>query len=85
MKPAVVIVTPALRAANNGNWQTAQRWARMLRDDYRVRIADAWSGGDEALMFALHARRSAASMAVWRALHGARPLALVLTDRKSVV
>ena len=79
MKPAVVIVTPALRAANNGNWQTAQRWARMLRDDYRVRIVDAWSAGDEALMFALHARRSAASIAAWRALHGARPLALVLT------
>ncbi|MEO6408610.1 MAG: selenoneine biosynthesis selenosugar synthase SenB [Burkholderiaceae bacterium] len=79
MKPAIVIVTPALRAANNGNWQTAQRWARMLGDDYRVRIVDAWSGGDEALMFALHARRSAASIVAWREQNGARPLALVLT------
>ncbi len=79
MKPAVVIVTPALRAANNGNWQTAQRWARMLRDDYRVRIVDAWTGGDEALMLALHARRSADSVDAWRARHGTRPLALVLT------
>ena len=79
MKPAVVIVTPALRAANNGNWQTAQRWARMLRDAYRVHIVDAWTGGDEALMLALHARRSADSVDAWRAHHGARPLALVLT------
>ncbi len=78
-KPAVVIVTPALRAANNGNWQTAQRWARMLGGAYRVRVTDAWTDGDEALMFALHARRSASSVQAWRARHGARPLALVLT------
>jgi hypothetical protein len=29
-RPSVVIVTPALADANNGNWQTARRWARML-------------------------------------------------------
>ena len=79
MKPAVVIVTPALRQANNGNWQTARRWAGMLAGAYRVRITDAWTGGDEALMLALHARRSAASIAAWRQRHGARALALVLT------
>ncbi len=75
----VVIVTPALAAANNGNWQTAQRWARLLGGHYRVRLTDAWAGGDEALMIALHARRSAASVAAWRALRGSRPLVLVLT------
>ena len=75
----LVIVTPALAAANNGNWQTAQRWARLLRRHYRVRLTDAWDGGDEALMIALHARRSAASVAAWRAQHGSRPLVLVLT------
>ena len=79
MKPAVVIVTPALRQANNGNWQTARRWAGMLAGAYRVRITDAWTDGDEALMLALHARRSAASIAAWRQRHGARALALVLT------
>ncbi|MEO7151588.1 MAG: selenoneine biosynthesis selenosugar synthase SenB [Burkholderiaceae bacterium] len=79
MKPAVVIVTPALRAANNGNWETARRWAQMLGTEYRVRIAETWDDGDESLMLALHARRSAASIAAWRARRGARPLGVVLT------
>jgi putative glycosyltransferase (TIGR04348 family) len=75
----LIIVTPALAAANNGNWQTAQRWARLLRPAYRVRLTDRWSGGDEALMIALHARRSAASIEAWHAAHPDRPLVLVLT------
>ncbi|MDO8420064.1 MAG: selenoneine biosynthesis selenosugar synthase SenB [Rubrivivax sp.] len=79
----IVIVTPALAAANNGNWQTARRWARYLVDDYRVHVTDAWTprsaGPDAALMIALHARRSAASVAAWHATHPRRPLILVLT------
>lgn len=75
----VVIVTPALAAANNGNWQTAHRWAGFLAGHYRVRLTDAWDGGDEDLMIALHARRSAASVAAWRAAAPRRPLVLVLT------
>jgi putative glycosyltransferase (TIGR04348 family) len=74
-----VIVTPALADANNGNWQTARRWAGLLRPAYRVRLAAGWSGGDESLMIALHARRSAASVAAWRAATPRRPLVLVLT------
>ena len=74
-----MIVTPALADANNGNWQTAHRWAGMLKAAYRVRLAPAWEGGDEALMIALHARRSAASVAAWRASGPQRPLLLVLT------
>ncbi len=72
-------MTPALRAANNGNWQTARRWAGFLRPAYRVRLSDRWLGGNEALMIALHARRSADAIAAWRAAHPARPLLLVLT------
>lgn len=75
----LVIVTPALARANNGNWQTAQRWARMLRDHYRVRLLAAWDGGDDDAMIALHARRSAASIAAWRQAHPTRPLVVVLT------
>ncbi len=78
-RPRLVIVTPALRAANNGNWQTAQRWAHLLAQDYRVRLTERWAGGDEALMIALHARRSAESVVAWRDAHPARPLLLVLT------
>lgn len=77
-------MTPAFADANNGNWQTAHRWARFLGSAYRVRVAGDWTGGDEdddgaVLMIALHARRSAASVAAWRAAHPQRPLLLVLT------
>ena len=52
-RESLVIVTPALAAANNGNWQTAQRWARLLAPAYRVRLSAQWADGDEALMVAL--------------------------------
>jgi putative glycosyltransferase (TIGR04348 family) len=74
-----MLVTPALADANNGNWQTAQRWARLLAGDYEVRLAKSWRGGDEAVLVALHARRSAPSIAAWRTAHPARPLVVVLT------
>jgi putative glycosyltransferase (TIGR04348 family) len=77
--PDIVIVTPAWADANNGNWQTARRWARMLASAYRVRLTPAWDGGDEALMIALHARRSAASVANWHARRPGAGLILVLT------
>jgi putative glycosyltransferase (TIGR04348 family) len=78
----IVIVTPALADANNGNWQTARRWAHMLSSAYRVRLAANWDGdpaGDEALMIALHARRSAVAMENWRRQRPDAPLVLVLT------
>jgi putative glycosyltransferase (TIGR04348 family) len=75
----LVIVTPALAQANNGNWQTAQRWARMLGGHYRVRLARDWNGGNEAVMIALHARRSAASVQAWHEADPRRPLLVVLT------
>jgi len=78
-RESLVIVTPALAAANNGNWQTAHRWARLLGPAYRVSLTDRWSGGDEVLMIALHARRSAASIQAWRAAYAHRPMLLVLT------
>ncbi|MDE2397755.1 MAG: TIGR04348 family glycosyltransferase [Burkholderiales bacterium] len=79
LRPQIVIVTPALADANNGNWQTARRWARQLAQAYPVRLAASWDGGGEALMIALHARRSAPSVARWRAERGAAPLVVVLT------
>jgi putative glycosyltransferase (TIGR04348 family) len=81
-RPSLVIVTPALADANNGNWQTARRWARMLSPHYRVRLVSEWTAGtsaDDVLMLALHARRSAASVAAWREQPQARPLVVALT------
>ncbi len=78
-RPLVVIASPALAAANNGNWQTASRWARMLTSDFQVRIGSAWDGEDCAVLIALHARRSAASVAAFAQAHPARALIVVLT------
>jgi putative glycosyltransferase (TIGR04348 family) len=75
----LVIVTPALADTNNGNWQTARRWAGMLGSLYRVRLAPGWSAGDDALMLALHARRSAPAIQAWKRAHPQRPLIVVLT------
>ena len=80
--PQLVIVTPALRDANNGNWQTARRWQRHLAGQFAARIVREWPGapvGDDAAMIALHARRSAASIAAWAREHPHRGLAVVLT------
>jgi len=68
-----------LASANNGNWHTAKRWARCLAPHARVRIELEWSGADDDMMIALHARRSAASIAAFAAAYPRRPLALVLT------
>jgi putative glycosyltransferase (TIGR04348 family) len=76
---SIVLVTPALAEANNGNWQTAQRWARMLGRAYRVTLQSRYGGEPAALMIALHARRSAAALRAWRAAHPGAPLLLVLT------
>lgn len=86
--PQLVIVSPALRDANNGNWQTARRWATFLRARYRVSCSDAWDGdaaeavdpaAAPALLIALHARRSAPAIAAFAARFPQRPRVVVLT------
>ena len=78
-KPSICIVSPALASANNGNWQTAWRWSRMLASHYGTGILQAWQGEPFDVMLALHARRSADSVARWHAAHPHKPLAVVLT------
>lgn len=78
----VVIVSPALADANNGNWQTARRWQHMLAGTHPARIVKAWPdarAGTDAVMIALHARRSAAPIVAWATERGPRGLAVVLT------
>ncbi|MCC6072976.1 selenoneine biosynthesis selenosugar synthase SenB [Massilia sp. GCM10020059] len=78
----VTIVSPALAEANNGNWQTAMRWARFLTPRYDVNIAPSWTpvtGATPDLLIALHARRSAAALATFADAHPASPRVLVLT------
>jgi putative glycosyltransferase (TIGR04348 family) len=80
-KLRVVIVSPALADANNGNWQTARRWQHLL-SAHSARIVRQWpdaQAGDDDVMLALHARRSADSVQAWHAQHGQRGLGVVLT------
>ena len=77
--PSVLIVSPALADANNGNWHTASRWARMLGKHCRIGIAQRWDGAPCDLLIALHARRSAPSIDAWSEAHPSRPLVVVLT------
>lgn len=81
MRPRVLIVSPALADANNGNWQTASRWARYLGGRCDVEVRPGWQAGDPPpdLLVALHARRSADALAAFRDRVPERPAILVLT------
>lgn len=80
------IVSPASARANNGNWQSASRWARFLRTRYRVTISQQWPDpgmpdGAPApdMLIALHARRSSPSLEAWTRAWPKRPSILLLT------
>lgn len=88
IKPSVVIVSPALADSNNGNWQTARRWQLFLSGHFSVRIVKHWENTPatqrDVAMIALHARRSADSIAAWAQsrgnhAHGSPGLVLALT------
>ena len=79
-KPRLAIVSPALRAANNGNWRTAYRWSRFLRKRFGVDVSDHWEEpAATACLIALHARRSAAAIARFAEACPDCPLIVVLT------
>lgn len=75
----MIIVSPALASSNNGNWHTASRWRDFLAADAPTQILPQWNGEPACALIALHARRSAESIARFRAAHARGPLALVLT------
>jgi|SRR5882672_459794 len=76
----IALITPARPRSRNGNRHTAVRWAAMLRSlGHTVRVSRVWDGRAADAMIALHARRSHASIAAFRARHPAAPLVVVLT------
>jgi putative glycosyltransferase (TIGR04348 family) len=77
--PFAPIVSPALADANNGNWRTAERWRGFLAPIADAQVLPRWNGGAGAALIALHARRSAASIAAFHEAHPRRGLALLLT------
>jgi len=76
----IALITPYGREHRNGNWHTAARWARFLREaGHTVRTQVVWDGRSADLMLALHARRSFASIRAFAERFPTRPLLLALT------
>ena len=78
-RPRILVASPASSASNNGNWQTAYRWASFLRARYHVEISRQWDSASPPpdALIALHARRSADTIDAYAATN--RPLIVVLT------
>lgn len=78
----IALVTPAAPGSRAGNRATATRWSSLLRAaGHQVDVLEHWSAGDRAfdLMIALHAWRSASSIAAFAECFPKRPLIVVLT------
>lgn len=81
----IVLVSPALADANNGNWHTAHRWAQFLSPHCDIALCQQWPAPLQQAqhqphaMIALHARRSAASIRAWAEAFPGKPLIVVLT------
>ena len=82
----ILIFTPATRASRTGNWATASRWQRLLRDaGHQVDIAHeespkSSSAFDNAeLLIGLHARRSGKTLIRFKKKHPHRAAIVALT------
>jgi putative glycosyltransferase (TIGR04348 family) len=76
----VVLITPEGPTSRTGNRIAANRWARILRGlGHRVRITADYDGRPADLMVAVHAWRSAAAIARFKAAHPDRPVVLQLS------
>ena len=75
----ISLVTPAGKHTRAGNWTTAARWGRILRDlGHRVTIAQADERCDADMMIAVHAWRSRTSIERFADTHPDRPIIVCL-------
>ena len=76
----IKLVTPARANAQTGNFVTAIRWARILRElGHRLTLQQHYDGKPCDLLIALHALRSYDSIRRYREKHPKSPLIVVLT------
>ncbi len=76
----ILIVTPAPQRSRAGNRVTATRWARLLRSlGHKVQTAERFASQHADLMIALHARKSARSVAAFSVAYPDRPIIVALT------
>jgi len=80
MKMHIGIITPAAPKSLNGNRATAQRWADFLVQlGHKVSITVKWDGTEYDIMVALHAWRSAESIAQFKKQFPNKPIILAMT------
>ncbi|MGE0748942.1 MAG: selenoneine biosynthesis selenosugar synthase SenB [Rhodospirillales bacterium] len=76
----IVLVTPPGPSARTGNRVAADRWAGILRQlGHRVEVTAGYDGRPADAMVAIHAWRSAAAVAAFKARHPDRPVILQLS------
>ncbi len=76
----ILVATPAPAGMPLGNRVTALRWQRILRGlGHRVRVATSWRGEPCDLLVALHAEKSARSIAAFRAANPGACVVVALT------
>jgi len=76
----IAITVPPSAVPRSGNRHTAARWRGFLRDlGHRVRVETEWSGGNDDLLLALHARKSYPSIHRFRQARPDAPLVVTLT------
>lgn len=80
----ISVITPAAKRSRSGNRTTAVRWARILESlGHSTTIDEAWPGAVQPettdILIAIHAWRSAASVAAFRARHPSRPLVVLMS------
>jgi putative glycosyltransferase (TIGR04348 family) len=79
MCPRILLVTPARASDNNGNYHTADRWAKILSAHFEVTVSTQYAGEVADVLLALHARRSAAAIRAFQARNPKSPVVLTLT------
>jgi putative glycosyltransferase (TIGR04348 family) len=76
----IALITPAPPSSRAGNRTTAVRWRDLLRAlGHRVDVSTAYDGANADAMIALHAWRSAESIARFAAAHPHKPLIVAIT------
>ena len=76
----IILITPAKKQSKTGNRVTASRWERLLRGlGHRVTVQFDWDGTPGDMMVAIHAWRSASSIARFRQRFPGRPLVVALS------
>lgn len=75
----IALVTPAPRGSRLGNRVTAVRYARLLRELGHQVAINPRAAHEHALLFALHARRSAGIVSAFHDAAPERPVVVVMT------